>query len=113
MSALLRGEQVMLPDDKCERMRRSYHLEEKSLRQIAREEHCSRETVKTTVFDLPHKSYQLTQPKPTFVFGQPFQARVEALLTQNDQLLRKQRYSSRKIFGNETMTTALLDRLTG
>ena len=98
MSALLRGEQVMLPEEKRERMRRAYHLEKKSLRQIAREEHCSRETVKKTVFDLPQKSYQLTQPKPTFVFGQPFQARVEALLTQNDQLPRKQRYSSRKIF---------------
>jgi hypothetical protein len=88
MSALLRGEQVMIPEDKRERMRRSYHLEKKSLRQIAREEHCSRETVKKVVFDLPQKSYQLTQPKPTFVFGQPFQARVEALLTQNDQLPR-------------------------
>ncbi len=98
MSALLRGEQVMLPEEKRERMRRSYHLEKKSLRQIAREEHCSRETVKKTVFEFPHKTYQLTQPKPTFVFGQPFQARVEALLTQNDQLPRKQHYSSRKIF---------------
>ncbi len=58
----------MIPEDKRERMRRAYHLEKKSLRQIAREEHCSRETVKKTVFDFPHKSYQLTQPKPTFVF---------------------------------------------
>lgn len=88
----------MIPEDKRERMRRAYHLEKKSLRQIAREEHCSRETVKKVVFGIPHKSYQLTQPKPTVVFGQPFQARVEALLTQNDQLPRKQRYSSRKIF---------------
>src|SRR6266487_1627063 len=98
MSALMRGEQAMLPEEKRERIRRSYHLEKKSLRQIAREEHCSRETVKKAVFDLPPKSYQLTQPKPTFVFGQPFQARVEALLKQNEQLPRKQRYSSRKIF---------------
>ena len=98
MSALLRGEQVMIPEDKRERMRRAYHLEKKSLRQIAREEHCSRETVKKVVFDIPQKSYQLTQPKPSFVFGQPFQARVETLLTQNDHLPRKQRYSSRKIF---------------
>ena len=68
----------MLSEDKRERMRRSYHLEKKSLRQIAREEHCSRETVKKTVFDRLQKSYQLTQPKPTFVFGQPFQARFES-----------------------------------
>ena len=88
----------MLPEEKRERMRRSYHLEKKSLRQIAREEHCSRETVKKVVFDIPQKSYQLTQPKPAFVYGQPFQARVEALLLQNDQLPRKQRYSSRKMF---------------
>src|SRR5690242_10208430 len=88
----------MLPEEKRERMRRSYHLEKKSLRQIAGEEHCSRETVKKVVFDIPQKSYQLTQPKPALVFGQPFQARVEALLLQNDQLPRKQRYSSRKIF---------------
>jgi transposase len=98
MSALMRGEQAMVPEDTRERMRRSYHLEKKSLRQIAREEHSSRETVKRAVFDLPPKSYQLTQPKPTFVFGQPFQARVEALLKQNDQLPQKQRYSSRKMF---------------
>jgi hypothetical protein len=78
MSALLRGEQVMLPEDKRERMRRSYHLEKKRLRQIAREEHCSHETIEKVVFDTPQKPYRLTQPKPTFVFGQSFQARVEA-----------------------------------
>ena len=66
----------MIPEDKRERMHRSYYLDKKSLRQIAREERCSRKAVKKAVFDTPPKSYHLSQPRPTFVFGELFQARV-------------------------------------
>ncbi len=52
----------MITEDVRNRMRRSYYLEKKSLRQIAREEQCSHEPVKKAVSDTPPKSYYLTQP---------------------------------------------------
>src|SRR5216683_4784525 len=87
----------MISEDARERMRRSYYLEKKSLRQIAREEGYSRVTIKKAISDASPRTYHLTQPRPAMVFG-PFQLRVEELMTQNEQLPRKQRYSSHKIF---------------
>src|SRR5713101_12473 len=78
-------------------MRRAYYLEKKSLRQIAREEGYSRVTIQKAISDASPRTYHLTQPRPAIVFG-PFQLRVEELMTQNEQLPRKQRYSSHKIF---------------
>src|SRR5437870_8173552 len=92
-----RNEQTMLTPEEHERIRRAYYIEKKSIRQIAREERRSRETIKKAVSEDPPKTYQIKDERPAPIFG-PFQTRVDALLIQNDQLPRKQRYTSHKIF---------------
>jgi transposase len=61
----------MISEDARERMRRSYYLEKKSLRQIAREEGYSRVTIKKAISDASPRTYNLTQPRPAIVFGVP------------------------------------------
>src|SRR5438132_5713002 len=87
----------MISEDARERMRRSYYLEKKTLRQIAREEGYCRETIKKAISDASPRTYNMTQPRPAIVLG-PYQLRVEELLTENEQHPRKQRYTSHKIF---------------
>src|SRR5260221_5081901 len=90
-------EKVMLSETDRERMRRAFHLENKSIRQIAQEEGCSRDTVRRALALDPLQPCQLTHPKPAPVLG-PYQSRIEALLHQNQWLPRKQRYTSHRIF---------------
>src|SRR3979409_560920 len=87
----------MFSETDRERIRRAFHLEKKSIRQIAKEEGCSRDTIRGAISNDPLKPYQLTRKKPAPVFG-PYQLRVEALLHQNDGLPRKQRYTAHRIF---------------
>src|SRR5437763_15062858 len=88
---------VMLSETDRERIRRAFNLEKKSIRQLAREEGCSRDTIRRAVSsDLP-KPYRLEHPKPAPVLG-PYQARIETLLRQNEHLPRKQRYTAHRIF---------------
>ena len=87
----------MLSETDRERIRRAFHLEKKSIRQIAKEEGCSHDTIRGAISNDPLKPYQLTRKKPAPVFG-PYQLRVEALLHQNDRLPRKQRYTAHRIF---------------
>src|SRR6266550_2055440 len=87
----------MINEDARERMRRAYYLEKKTLRQIAREEGYSRVTIQKAISDASPRTYTLSHPHPAIVLG-PYQLRVEELLIQNEQLPRKQRYTSHKIF---------------
>jgi transposase len=87
----------MLNESDKEHIRRAYHLEKKSIRQIARETHHSRRTVEKAVDGTPAQPYHLRRPKPAPVFG-PYQARVDTLLEQSTQLPRKQQYTVHKIF---------------
>jgi transposase len=87
----------MISEDARERLRRSYYLEKKSLRQIAHEEGYCRETIKKAISDASPRTYNMTQPRPAIVLG-PYQLRVEELLTENEQLPRKQRYTAHRIF---------------
>jgi transposase len=80
-----------------ERIRRGYHLEHKSIRQLAREEGCSRDTVRRAIANDAPKSWRIKRKRPAPVFG-PYQQRVEALLAQNDRLPRKQRYTAHRIY---------------
>jgi hypothetical protein len=87
---------MVLPLDEHERIRRSYHVEHKSIRHIARETGHCRDAIRKALFDRPSKTQpQVSRSAPIFV---PFQTRVEALLAQNDRLPRKQRDTSHKIF---------------
>lgn len=87
----------MISEDARERMRRAYYLEKKPLRQIAREEGYCRETIKKAIADASPRTYTMTQPRPAIVLG-AYQLRVEELLTENERLPPKQRYTAHKIF---------------
>lgn len=88
---------AMLSETDREHIRRAFYLEHKSIRLLAKEEGCSRDTIRRAISHAPPKPYQLTRPKPAPVFG-PYHLRVEALLRQNEQLPRKQRYTAHRIF---------------
>lgn len=83
----------MIPVEDREAIRKACYLEHKSIRQIAQEHHHSRRTIRKTLKDIQLPPYQRTIPKPAPVFGS-YQDRVDALLAQNEALLRKQRYSA-------------------
>lgn len=90
---------MLLPVEERERIRRAYHVERKSIRQIARETGHCRDAIRRAIDDGPPETtvspYPESRPSPTFG---PFQPRIEALLTQSNQLPRKQRYTSHRIF---------------
>ncbi len=80
-----------------EAIRRAYYLEKKSIRQIAREQHHSRRTIRKAIGKVQPQPYQLRHPKPAPIFGS-FQHRVDELLTTNKTLPPKQRYTTHKIY---------------
>ncbi len=80
-----------------EAIRRAYYLEKKSIRQIAREQHHSRRTIRKAIQHVHPQPYLRTIPKPAPVFG-AFQERVDELLTKNGTLPPKQRYTAHKIY---------------
>lgn len=87
----------MLDELERERIRRAYYVENKSIRQLSREEGLNRITIRKALSNdgVPHRSP--APPKQRPVFG-PFQERVEKLLEERERLPRKQRYTSRRIF---------------
>ena len=87
----------MIKVDERERIRRAYYVEEKSIRQIARELHHSRETVKKAIASAEPATYTLKKPRPAPVLG-PYMARIDELLEENERLPRKQRRTCRKIY---------------
>src|SRR6266567_5429444 len=88
---------MRLDEEAKERIRRSYYLDRKSMRQIAQEEGYSRPTIEKAIANQSTNPYHLRRPKPSPIFG-PYQGRVEALLHQNESLPRKQRYTVHRIF---------------
>jgi transposase len=90
---------MLLPVEERERIRRAYHVERKSIRQIARETGHCRDAIRRAVDEghLETRAAQYPESRPSPIFG-PFQARVDALLAQNEHLPRKQHYTSHKIF---------------
>src|SRR6266487_1164364 len=81
-----------------EAIRRAYYLEKKSIRQIAREQHHSRRTIRKAIQQAYPQPYLRTIPKPAPVFGSRFQERVDELLTTNGTLPPKQHYTAHKIY---------------
>ncbi len=87
----------MISVEKQEQIRRAYHVEEKSIREIARATRSSRRTVRKVLDTAEPQTYTLTHPRPAPVLG-PYYPRIAALLEENERLPRKQHYTSRKIF---------------
>jgi transposase len=87
----------MITVEKRAQIRQAYFVQEKSIRQIAREFKCSRETVRKAIASAEPSPYRLKEPRPAPVLG-PYKARIEQLLTENKRLPRKQRYTGHKIY---------------
>ena len=71
----------MITLEQYEQIRRMYHLEEKSGRQIARELSCSRQTVSRALSLEQPPAYTMSRPRSAPVLG-PYQAKLEALLAE-------------------------------
>lgn len=87
----------MISVEKREQIRRAFFVEGKSIRRIAREFRCSRPTVRKAIASAEPEVYTPIMPRPAPVLG-PYKAQVDDLLTENERLPRKQRYTSHKIY---------------
>jgi hypothetical protein len=67
------------------------------MRRIAAEEGYSRPTIEKAIANQLYNPYRLKHPKAAPIFG-PYQARVDALLLENDHLPHKQRYTAHRMF---------------
>lgn len=109
----------MIKVDKIEQIRRAYHIEGKSMRQIARELGHSRHTIKKVVDKAEGSSYTLKEPRPAPVLG-PYRARIKELWEQNEHQPRKQQMTGHRIYklveqegyrGSEASVQGYLGRL--
>ena len=87
----------MISVENRERIRRAYFKDKKSLRQIAKELHIARKTVRKAIESAEAETYKLSAPRPAPILG-PFKQRIDALLKENEHLPPKQRYIGHKIF---------------
>lgn len=87
----------MISVEEREKIRRAYFNEKKSIRQIARETGHSRPTVRKAIQSAEPIPYTLRVARPAPVLG-PYKARIDELLAEREQMPRKQRYTSRKIY---------------
>ena len=87
----------MLNEEQREYIRRAYHLDGKSLRQIARELGISRDAVTKAVTPTPFLVARPTSSRVWPVLG-PCQTRIHDLLDQNTRLPPKQRLTAHRIY---------------
>ncbi len=80
-----------------ERIRRAYFVENKSIREIARELGHSRKTVRKALESADPGQYTVKEPRLAPVLG-PYKESVDRLLSENQKLPRKQRYTTHKIY---------------
>ena len=87
----------MLNVDQKEQIRRAFFIEGESIRQIARERHHDRRTVRAAIRDasLPH--YTLSRPRVRPVLGR-FVTIIDKWLADDEFQLTKQRHTSRRIY---------------
>ena len=71
----------MLTVEDREAIRRAYFVEEKSIREIARELHHSRKTVRKALASAEAESYRLSGTRAAPVLG-PYKARIDELLAE-------------------------------
>jgi transposase len=79
------------------RIRQAYYLEKKSQREIAREYGYSRNTIKKAIEQEEAFKYRRQKPANAPVLG-PYKERLKELVTSNQQLPRKQRYTAHKMY---------------
>jgi transposase len=87
----------MIQVEDREVIRRAYYTENKSVRRIARELGHSRKTVRKAIASAEPVRYVQNVPREAPVLG-PHKGRIDELLAENEDLPRKQRYTSHKIY---------------
>jgi transposase len=87
----------MLSVEQREAIRRAYYVEKKSVRQIARELHCSRKSVDKALISASAATYTRTVPYASPKLG-PFKQRITELLAEREQQPPKQRYTATRIY---------------
>ncbi len=78
-------------------IREAYYIQKKSMREIAREQGHSRNTVKKAVEEKAAFQYTRKEPTPSPILG-PYKKRLKELVKANARLPRKQRYTTRKMY---------------
>ncbi len=87
----------MITVEQHETIRRMYHLEQQSGRQIAKTLRISRQSVAKALQSDLAPTYTLSKPREAPHLG-PYKARIDELLSENRRMPRKQRYTAHKIF---------------
>jgi transposase len=87
----------MISVEDRERVRRAYFIEQKTQRQIAKELHLARKTVRKAIESAEPAVYTLREPRAAPMLDQ-YKARIDQLLTEATKMPRKQRYTGHKIF---------------
>ena len=80
-----------------ENIRRAYFIEQKSVREIAKELGHSRKTVRKALESAEPGQYTLAEKRGAPVLG-AYKERIDQLLVENAKLPPKQRYTTHKIF---------------
>jgi transposase len=83
--------------DDYEAIRKAYYVEGLSIRAISRQLQHSRKVIRKALEHAEPEGYQRQAPRNAPVL-EPYQARIEVLLKESDQLPRKQRYTGHKIY---------------
>lgn len=87
----------MVSVEQREAIWRAYYVDKKSVRQIARELHCSRKSVDKALASASPAPYTRTVPYASPKLG-PFKQRIAALLAEREQQPPKQRYTATRIY---------------
>ena len=87
----------MLRVDQREEIRRSFFIEGKSIRRIAREGHHDRATVRKAIHDAGPPRYILCHPRPRPVLG-PFVKSIDKWLAEDELRPPKQHHTARRIY---------------
>jgi transposase len=96
-ASIMMAEERMISVEERENIRRAHFIEKKTLRQIAREMHVARKTVRKAIASAEPGTYTYREPRPAPILG-PFKQRIADLLAENATLPLKQRYTSQKIY---------------
>jgi transposase len=87
----------MITVEEKEIIRREYFLNRKSIRQISRELHRSRKTIRKAIYDPGIPVYTRSKPVPKRVIG-PFLGIIKLWLKEDKQRPVKQRHTARRIY---------------
>jgi len=87
----------MIKVDEKEHVRRAFYIDGQSIRQIAQEDHHSRDVIKQALLDPSPTEYHLQQPRPCPVM-EPYQELIDRWLLEDQQRPRKQRHTAHRIY---------------